>query len=71
MIVLGACRLRESIGTVCPLARGSPSALGICSTLVWPPTAWKTKICSLWSGPFTMASRSFLPLASSEAGTPT
>ncbi len=44
---------------------------GIFKTLVCPPESWNTKICSLWLGPLTMASRSFLPFASSDAGTPT
>ena len=71
MMVAGRWRLSVSIGTRPPPGSVSASLLGIFRTWVCPPVAWKTKICSLWSGPLTMARRSFLPLARSEAGTPT
>ena len=71
MMAVGAWRLSVRIGTVSPPARGSPSPFGIFKTFVCPPESWKTKICSLWLGPLTMARRSFLPFASSDAGTPT
>ena len=71
MIAAGAWRLSCSSGTVPPLRSGTAIASGICSTLVCPPAAWNTKACSVWSGPLTMASRSFFPRARSHAGTPT